>query len=67
MGVRAGQGYGAKKPKRHLCPCCGKNGVTQWKATASGLMRYCQYCQASWGEAGWELALNQQSDTAKEK
>jgi hypothetical protein len=56
MGVRAGQGFGIKKPKRKLCPCCGKRGVSQWKATSSGLMRYCQYCQASWGEAGWELA-----------
>lgn len=57
MGVRAGQGYGATKPKRLECPACGKKGVTQWKATAHGLVRGCQYCQASWGEAGWELAM----------
>lgn len=66
MGVRAGQGFGAKKPKRQMCPCCGKRGVSQWKVTASGLMRYCQYCQMSWGEAGWELALSQQPSTTKE-
>lgn len=67
MGVRAGQGFGAKKPKRQMCPCCEKRGVSQWKATASGRMRYCQYCQMSWGEAGWELALGQQPSTTKEQ
>lgn len=56
MGVRAGQGYGVPKPKRVKCPECKKQGVTQWRATGVGLMRYCQYCQASWGEAGWKLA-----------
>lgn len=57
MGVRAGQGFGQKKPSRALCPVCAKHGVTQWKATPDGLMRYCQYCQQSWGEAGWRLAV----------
>lgn len=57
MGVRAGQGYGVPKPKRLICPDCGKRGVTQWKATAFGLVRGCQYCQQSWGKAGWELAI----------
>lgn len=56
MGVRAGQGFGARKPKRLKCPECGKLGVTQWKASPSGPSRYCQFCQASWGEAGWHQA-----------
>lgn len=56
MGVRAGQGYGQAKPKRRHCPQCQKHGVTQWKATDSGLVRHCQYCQMSWGEEGWRLA-----------
>lgn len=57
MGVRAGQGYGVPKPKRLTCPECKKQGVTQWRATGAGLMRYCQFCQASWGEAGWKAVL----------
>lgn len=56
MGVRSGQGFGAAKPKRQLCPECGKRGVTGWVASADGLCRHCQFCQASWGEAGWKLA-----------
>ena len=56
MGVRAGQGYGVPKPKRLTCPDCKKHGVTQWRATGAGLVRYCQFCQASWGEAGWDAA-----------
>lgn len=56
MGVRAGQGYGVAKPKRLTCPSCGKKGVSQWKATPGGLVRSCQFCQAAWGEAGWEVA-----------
>lgn len=55
MGVRAGQGFGQKKPKRLTCPDCKKLGVTQWKPTPVGLVRHCQYCQSSWGEAGWRL------------
>lgn len=61
MGVRAGQGYGVAKPKRLPCPECGKKGVTQWKATAHGRVRGCQYCQASWGEAGWALATGKKT------
>jgi hypothetical protein len=57
MGVRAGQGYGVAKPKRRACPECSKHGVTQWRPTGAGLERHCQFCQASWGEAGWKLAL----------
>lgn len=56
MGVRSGQGYGASKPKRKKCPACGKHGVTEWQAGPTGLSRYCQYCQAAWGEAGWAQA-----------
>lgn len=66
MGVRAGQGFGTPKPKRHPCPTCQKKGVTQWQPTSAGLMRYCQYCQDSWGEAGWGAAL-QTSRTAERK
>lgn len=46
MGVRAGQGYGSKKPKRGLCPQCAKKGVKGWRALgATGLMiQECQYC-----------------------
>lgn len=56
MGIRAGQGYGQPKPKRRLCPECGKRGVTQWQATEFGLVRHCQYCQASWSQVGWDSA-----------
>lgn len=56
MGVRAGQGYGSRKPKRRECPKCGKCGVTQWRAIPGAQVRYCQYCQASWDVAGWEAA-----------
>ena len=59
MGVRAGQGYGVPKSKCQVCPNCGKRGVKQWKATAHGLLRDCQYCQSSWGQAGWEQAKAQ--------
>ena len=58
MGVRAGQDYAESKPKRLLCPSCSKRGVTQWRPTDVGLMRYCQYCQATWGEAAWRFARN---------
>lgn len=60
MGVRAGQGFGQNKPKRMPCPECSKRGVTGWAAGPTGISRYCQYCQASWGEAGWDLALRRQ-------
>lgn len=56
MGIRKGQGFGSTKPRRKTCPECGKRGVTDWKPTATGLCRHCQYCQAAWGEAGWALA-----------
>lgn len=49
--------YGRKLPKRRTCPECGKKGVTQPKATEVGILRECQYCRASWGEAGWAAAL----------
>jgi hypothetical protein len=42
---RKGKGRGGRKPKRGLCPDCGKKGMTQWKATPYGLNRGCQYCQ----------------------
>lgn len=67
MGVRAGQGYGTTKPKRLVCPDCGKKGVSQWKATAHGLVRGCQYCQASWGEAGWALYQSSKQDVEQPK
>lgn len=63
MGVRAGQGYGQTKPKRRRCPDCQKQGVTQWRATGAGLMRYCQYCQMSWGEASWKIATGVKDHT----
>lgn len=50
MGVRAGQGFGSRKPKRGLCPLCSKRGMTQWRATAYGMLRWCQYCQHSEGQ-----------------
>lgn len=56
MGVRAGQGFGVAKRKRLSCPACQKRGVTQWVAGPTGLVRYCQYCQGSWGQAGWAEA-----------
>lgn len=64
MGVRRGQGYGVPKPKRLRCPECGKKGVTQWKATAFGLMRGCQYCQASWMPASWTLVYKPTNGTS---
>lgn len=57
MGVRAGQGFGVPKSRRLRCPDCTRRGVTRWQATAAGLMRYCQLCQASWGFEGWRLAM----------
>lgn len=63
MGVRSGQGFGATKPKRQVCPECGKRGVTDWKASAAGLCRHCQFCQAAWGEAGWKLAKELRAQT----
>lgn len=50
MGVRAGQGFGSRRPKRGLCPQCGKRGMTQWRATPYGMLRWCQYCQHSEGQ-----------------
>lgn len=48
MGVRSGQGYGSRKPKRMPCPKCGKRGLTTWKPMPYGpygcLHRGCQYC-----------------------
>ncbi|MDH1790152.1 hypothetical protein N5D77_26750, partial [Comamonas thiooxydans] len=55
VGVRAGQGFGARKPKRGLCPVCGKHGMTQWRATAAGMLRWCQYCQHSEGQGVYDL------------
>lgn len=52
MGVNRGYTTGRKgqgprvKPKRGLCPNCGKKGLTQWKPTPFGVLnRGCQYCQ----------------------
>jgi DnaJ-class molecular chaperone len=56
MGVRAGQGFGSRKPKRRLCPQCGKRGMTQWRATAYGMLRWCQYCQHSEGQGVYEAS-----------
>lgn len=61
MGVRAGQGFGAAKPKRMLCPECGKKGVTRGKPVAGNIERHCQYCQASWGQVSWEVASGQKT------
>lgn len=58
MGVRAGQGFGSRKPKRGLCPHCGKRGMTQWRATAYGMLRWCQYCQHSEGQGVFWSAKN---------
>ena len=49
MGVRKGRGYCSRKPKRGLCGECQKQGLTQWLATASGMLRWCQYCQNTQG------------------
>jgi len=54
MGIRAGQGCGHQKPKRARCPECGKKGVTSGKPIPGDIVRHCQYCQASWGSAGWQ-------------
>lgn len=62
MGVRAGQGYGSRKPKRAVCPECHKKGVTQFQAIPGGQVRYCQYCQASWGVSGWHVATASTTD-----
>lgn len=58
MGIRKGQGYGVPKSKRARCPDCKKKGVSQWKLSpyGHGWYRECQYCGASWKEAGWALA-----------
>lgn len=64
MGVRAGQGFGVPKSRRLRCPSCTGRGVTRWQATAAGLMRYCQLCQAGWGFEGWRLAML--ADASKE-
>ncbi len=54
MGVRAGQGYGAAKPKRMMCPRCGKQGLKLWRAVAgaagASMFRDCQYCN-------WSVAI----------
>lgn len=49
MGVRAGQGFGARKPKRGKCPECGKQGMTMFKPLGGTgyLGRHCQYCAHS--------------------
>jgi hypothetical protein len=56
MGVRAGQGFGSRKPGRGLRPHCGKRGMTRWRATAYGLLRWCQYCQHSEGQGVYEAS-----------
>jgi|ThiBiot_500_plan_1041544.scaffolds.fasta_scaffold00436_7 hypothetical protein len=55
MGVRAGQGFGVPKPKRGLCPGCARRGLTQWRATAYGMLRWCQYCQHSEGQGVFDM------------
>jgi len=57
LGKRPSVTRGRKLPKRGVCPECGKKGVTQWKVTAHGDLRECQFCRASWGRAGWGAAL----------
>jgi hypothetical protein len=64
MDVRAGQGFGEPKPKRALCPECGKKGVKQWCVTAHGLHRDCQYCQHTWGELSWKIAISSRAESA---
>ena len=66
MGIRKGQGYGVPKPKRALCPECGRKGVKQWYVTPLGLFRDCQYCLHTWGEASWSIAKIQR-DTFQEQ
>lgn len=46
MGVRAGQGFGSKKPKRGICRECNKKGMTTFKALGGTgfLGRHCQFC-----------------------
>ena len=63
MGVRAGQGFGSSKPKRMRCPQCKKKGVTSGKPIPSDILRYCQYCQASWGDAAWRVVGSQCRDS----
>lgn len=55
MGVRAGQGYGVSKPKRLICPKCGKKGVGQWKVVPGNQVRSCQYCVATWTTLTWQI------------
>ena len=62
MGIRKGQGYGVPKPKRARCPECGKKGVKQWYVTAQGLYRDCQYCQHTWGELSWKIAISSRTE-----
>lgn len=57
MGIRRGQGYNVPKPKRAICPECGKKGVKQWYPHNGGLWRDCQYCMHTWGEISWRIAL----------
>lgn len=66
MGVRAGQGYGQRKPRRGVCPQCAKRGMTTWRATACGMLRWCQYCQHSEGQGLFELALRRREAQACE-
>lgn len=62
MGKRAGQGYGREKPKRQVCPDCGKKGVGLPKLISAGVIvgwfRSCQYCGGSWGDISWKLACD---------
>ncbi|WP_153785195.1 hypothetical protein [Pseudomonas sp. EMN2] len=52
---RKGQQFGIPKPKRGLCPRCGKKGLTRWKPTPNGMFRDCQYCLLGQGHHTWEL------------
>ena len=44
------------------CPECGKKGVKQWYVTAHGLYRDCQYCQHTWGELSWKIAITSRTE-----
>lgn len=59
MGIRAGQGYGVPKPKRRVCPECGKKGVGLPHLAFGTWVRGCQYCGMTWSDAAWKIAREQ--------
>lgn len=56
MGSRLGHGFNVPKPKRRICPSCGKKGVTMWKLSPTGIdLCGCQFCGDSWTRAAWAI------------